>query len=55
MVHAFRNALRSFDVDEGLTLLIGGDRSGGLLEIGVVDRNGPTIVHAMPARERFLR
>lgn len=56
MLHAYRNAFRVFDVDDGMTLFIGGDRAGQLVEVGVVDRGEePTIVHAMPAREKFLR
>lgn len=38
-----------------MTMLIGGSTSGALLEIGVVEgADGSVIVHAMPAREKFL-
>lgn len=56
MIHAYRNAIRSFDLDEGLIMLIGPSRPGNLLEIGVVSSDtAPVIVHAMPARPKFLR
>lgn len=53
ILHAFRNPIRTFDVDDGLIMLIGTTTSGQLIEVGVVD--GPVIVHAMPARDKFLR
>ena len=41
---------------EDLVMLIGGDVSGRMLEIGVAIARGiEFIVHAMPAREKFLR
>jgi hypothetical protein len=56
ITHAIRNAIRSFDLDENMTMLIGADQSGTLLEVGVVaSEDGPIVaVHAMPARSRFL-
>ena len=53
MLHAYRHAAEGFDAGEGLTILIGGDRAGRLLEIGVTPDG--RIVHAMPARPKFLR
>lgn len=54
MLHAYRNPMRVFDLDD-LTMLVGPDRAGGLLEIGVATAEGINfIVHAMPAREKFL-
>jgi hypothetical protein len=54
--HAFNHPIRSVDVEEGLTMLVGPDQAGNLLEIGVVDgQDGLIIVHAMPARPRYLR
>lgn len=39
-----------------MTMVIGPDRSGGLIEVGVVERYGDLYVaHAMPARPKFLR
>ena len=55
MLHAYRNPIRVFVLDD-LVMLIGGDEAGRLLEVGVVEAEGlEFIVHAMPARERFLR
>ena len=57
MVHAYRNATDAWHLDDGLVMLVGADRSGALLEIGVVhaDDGTPVIVHAMKARRKFLR
>jgi hypothetical protein len=55
MLHAYRNPIRLFALDD-LTMLIGPDLTSRLLEIGVVVGGGiEFIVHAMPARDRFLR
>jgi hypothetical protein len=55
ILHAYRNPIRAFDVDD-LTMLIGPDHAARLLEIGVVTAEGiEFIVHAMPARDKFLR
>jgi len=43
-------------LEEEFTMYIGGTRSGALLEIGVVRGDlSLVIVHAMPARDKFLR
>ena len=45
MLHAYANPIRSYEVDEGLVMLIGPDRSARMLEIGVVDGDlAPVIV-----------
>lgn len=55
MIHAYRNPTRVFVMDD-LVMLVGADTSGRLLEIGVAVADGiDFIVHAMPARSRFLR
>ena len=55
MLHAYRNPIRVLDLDD-LTMLIGPDRAGRLLEVGVSSAEGvDLVVHAMPARPRFLR
>ena len=55
MLHAYRNPVRVFDVED-LVMLIGADEAGRLLEIGVATAEGVEfIVHAMPARTTFLR
>ena len=52
MLHAVMHPLRVLE----LTMLIGGSRTGVPLEIGVVHgADGVVIVHAMPARGKFLR
>ena len=54
--HAFDHPIRAEDLDEGMTMLIGPDSAGNPFEIGVVSSDeGPVIVHAMPAREKYLR
>lgn len=55
MLHVYRNPIRVFQVDD-LVMLIGGDEAGRMLEVGVVAAEGiEFIIHAMPAREKFLR
>jgi hypothetical protein len=55
MLHAYRNPIRVFDLDE-LIMLIGPDRAGQLLEVGLAEAEGiEFIIHAMPARSQFLR
>ena len=55
MLHAYRNPIRVFELDD-LVMLIGADESGQMLEIGVAAAEGiEFIVHAMPARDKFLR
>ena len=55
MLHAYRHPVRVFEVGD-LVMLIGGDRSGRLLEVGLTEAEGiEFIVHAMPARSTFVR
>ena len=55
MLHAYRHPVRVFEVGD-LVMLIGGDRSGQLLEVGMTEAEGiEFIVHAMPARSKFVR
>lgn len=55
ILHAYRNPIRVFEFD-GLTMLIGADTAGRLLEIGTAAAEGiEFLVHAMPARQKFLR
>lgn len=54
--HAYAHPIRVFVLDEGLTMLIGPNSAGIMVEIGVVEGvEAPVIVHAMRAREKFLR
>ena len=56
ILHAFNNPIRVEDLDEGLTMLVGPDHAGNLYEVGVVEsKDGPIIVHAIPARPKYLR
>lgn len=55
IIHAYHQPIRVLILDE-LTMLIGSDRSARPLEIGVSTREGiDFIVHAMPARPKFIR
>ena len=56
MLHAYRNPIRVFELDEGFTMVIGANQAAVIFEVGVVDGvEAPVIVHAMRAREKFLR
>lgn len=56
MLHALAHPLRVFDLDDVFTMLVGADTAGRLLEGGVVEGDTAlVIVHAMPARQTFLR
>jgi hypothetical protein len=53
MPSATRSARTTFD--DGFTMLIGPAPNADLLELGMVSgTDGPVIVHAMQARQRFL-
>ncbi|HEY2041415.1 MAG TPA: hypothetical protein VGH11_01975 [Jatrophihabitans sp.] len=53
ILHAFRNPIAAFDQKDEMTMLIGGDHTGALLEIDSTE--GPVIIHAMKARDKYLR
>ena len=54
--HAYANPIRIFELDDGLTMIIGANQAAIIYEIGVVDGvPAPVVVHAMKARDRFLR
>lgn len=56
ILHAFNNPISSELVQVDFVMLVGANRSANLLEIGVVEgEDGPVIVHAMPARNKYLR
>lgn len=55
MLHAYRNPIRVFGVDD-MVMLIGSAVDGRLLEVGVATAEGVNlIVHAIVARQTFLR
>ncbi|MEX2374661.1 MAG: hypothetical protein WD942_03635 [Dehalococcoidia bacterium] len=54
--HAWAFAIGVYTLQEDMVMYIGPDRVGRLLEVGVVEWHGElAIVHAMPARPKFLR
>lgn len=56
MLQAYANPFRVFELDEGFTMVIGANHAAIIFEVGVVDgAETPVIVHAMRAREKFLR
>lgn len=57
MRHAVRHAIRSRELDENTTLLIGADSAGRLLEVVVadLDTDRARIIHAMTLRASFYR
>ena len=56
MLHAVRNVMSSYDLDDGFTMFVGPGANGELLEVGLVESDdGPVIVHAMKARPKYLR
>lgn len=56
ILHAYRNQFQTWDLGDGFTMVIGASQSAVILEVGYVKRDAaPVIVHAMRAREKFLR
>lgn len=54
ILHAYRNAFKSIP-EADMTILVGDDGSGRVLEVGVVRTDdGDLIAHAMPARQKYL-
>ena len=54
--HAYANPIRVFQLEDGILMLVGATAAGALLEIGVVGaQRGAVVVHAMKARDRFVR
>lgn len=54
--HAYRNALRIWDLGDGFTMVVGPNHAAILLEVDFVrGEHADVIVHAMTAREKFLR
>ena len=55
ILHAYHQPIRVLQPDD-LTMLIGSSRTGQFLEIGVSTADGiDFIIHAMPARAKFIR
>ena len=57
MFHALRHHWRAYETDDlAVTLFIGPSVTGAPLEIGVVtDEDGTAVIHAMNARDKFLK
>jgi hypothetical protein len=56
ILHAYRNPIRVWDLGEGFTMMIGANAAAIVLEVGYVQgETAVVIVHAMRAREKFLR
>ncbi len=56
ILHAYRNPVRVWDLGDGFTIVIGATAGAVMLEIGYVEGDtAVVIVHAMRAREKFLR
>ena len=57
MLHALRFPVRHFVQDDSMTVFIGPDDTGTLVEVGVVEWHGViAIAYAMrPARTKYLR
>ena len=55
IMHAYRNPIRPHRQHDRV-LVVGGDWGGNLLEIGVAQsEEHDVIIHAIPARDRFLK
>ena len=55
ILHALAHHGSTFDVGDGMTMVIGPSRTGASLEVGVKDWYGDlAALHAMPARNVFL-
>lgn len=56
ILHAYRNPLRIWDLGDGFTMMIGPNHAALILEVGYVEGDvAMVIVHAMPARDKYLR
>ena len=57
ILHALRFPVRHFVQDDSMTMFIGADETGILIEVGVIEWHGViAIAHAMrPARSKYLR
>jgi hypothetical protein len=56
ILHAYRNPVRVWDLGDGFTMIVGPNDAAIFLEVGYVEgEQVHVIVHAMHAREKFLR
>jgi hypothetical protein len=56
MLHAVPNAMAEWEFEDDFTMLVGPARNADLLEVGLIgiETDEAVIVHAMPARPKFL-
>lgn len=56
ILHAYRNPVRVWDLGDEFTMIVGPNKAAIFLEVGYVEgEHVHVIVHAMHAREKFLR
>ncbi len=55
ILHASRNPIRVWDLGEGFTMLVGANAAAIIRGPVHPGQTAVVIVHAMPAREKFLR
>ena len=56
ILHAYHHPIRAWDMGDGFTMLLGANQAALVLEIGYIQGiTAIVIVHAMRAREKFLR
>lgn len=56
ILHAYSHPVRVFELDDGFTMIIGTNQAAIIYEVGAVEGStAVVIVHAMRAREKFLR
>jgi hypothetical protein len=56
ILHAYAHPMRAFEGTSEATIVVGGDRSGRLIEVGYLEADDGriAIIHAMNARARYL-
>ena len=56
ILHTYRNPIRAWDLGDGFTMLVGASPAATFIEVGFIQGDtAVVIVHAMHAREKFLR
>ena len=56
ILHAYRHPIRIWDLGDGSTMTVGATATASILEVGSIQgETAVVIVHAMRAREKFLR
>ena len=56
MLHAVRNPISQWQLDDDFTMRVGPAHDSALLEVGIlgIDTDDPEIVHAMHARPQYV-